>query len=354
MKSKIKFNNQNIKQIIKIVSVMFIFVSCIYLLYFNDKIFVEHIIQSHLNNNNDNEDNNKPNIRENFDVNNYVDVCRNRKTRFYNFQSSSPLNFVTIDSSNNCENVCDTTPNCQAYVMRETSTGAVDTSKCYLYTAILDASNIDRSNMSVKINCNSTILPSNSYTYNGFGYVNKNYFKNNKSKLGYIDAYLDKGNDLIDIIKSMNTNLEAIRTQPTYGMQLIRNFEANTYNIDSWLTSFANLIDISKNSLFTLNTSTDLFNDNIEYDPKQKVLKNLHTISKDTPALENKLLDIEKSGYADKLFYTILAFIMVITIIILIIYRLNNNIIIDDKFMIIYFIVIVSIFALIQFILNNK
>ena len=43
MKSKIKFNNrtQNYKRIFKILLIVFIFGTCIYLLYFNDKIFVQ-------------------------------------------------------------------------------------------------------------------------------------------------------------------------------------------------------------------------------------------------------------------------------------------------------------------------
>lgn len=352
MKSKIKFNNrtQNYKRILKILLIVFIFGTCIYLLYFNDKIFVQSIIQAELNN----ESNNKSNIKESFDVNNYVDICKNRKTRFYNYQNTTPLRYVNIDTSNNCENECNTTPNCYAYVMPESISGVIDTSKCYLYTATLDASNIDRSSMSVDVNCNSTILPSDSYTYNGFGYVNKHYFTYNKSKFSYIDAYLDKGKDLINTIKYMNTNLESIRTNAIGDPQLVRNAEAATYNIGSWITGFGSLLGVNTSNLFTINSSTDLIQGNIVYNEKEKVLKNLHTISKDTPALENKLIDIKNNSYADNLFYTILAFIMVITIILLVIYRLDNNIIINDNFMIIYFIVIVSIFTLIHFILNSK
>jgi hypothetical protein len=171
MKSKIRFNNQNIKSLLKKGLILFIVITCVYLLYLNDLILVQSIIQNSLHI--------KPEtIVETFNVNKYVDICKSRETRFYDFrsgpltaESSASLYFEAIDGSNNCENLCDTIPNCQAFMMRENSAGVLDISKCYMYIGVLDSSNIDRSNMSIKVNCNSKILPAASYTYNGSGYI---------------------------------------------------------------------------------------------------------------------------------------------------------------------------------------
>ena len=350
MKSKNKFNNKNNKEIVKLCLVIFIIGACIYLLYFNDKILVQSIIQNSL-------DNTNTNTIETFDVSKYVDVCKNRQTRFYNFRNgtSSSLQYVNIDGSSNCENICDITPNCQAFFLRTDNSGInIDPSKCYMYIGILDASGIDNTNMSIKTNCNSLILPQASYTYNGSGYINKNYFKNNKSKFGYIDTYLDKANQLISTIKTTNTNLNGIILGPDNDRtQAISNVESNMLSIGSWMTEFGNLIGVDTSTLFTSNSAAQLFIDNIQTDPKYIALKKLLKLSKETPALDEKIIDSDRRKYINNLFYTILAFIMVITIILLIIYRLNDNVIISDRFMIFYFIVIVFIFTIIRFMLNK-
>ena len=350
MKSKIKFNTQNFKQKFKIFTILFIIVACVYLLYFNDKIFVQTIIQDSLNNDIDNKSKNV----ENFDVSNYVDICKNRKTRFYDyrkFELREQLPVTVIDGNNNCENVCNTTPNCQFFAMKENSEGVVEENKCYLYTKQLDSSNIDTSTMKINVNCNSTILPvssSSTNIYNGFGYVNKKYFENNKSKFSYIDAYLDKANEFVSGIKDAD-----MKISQSSSADLARNNNDKLTFMGSWISEFANLIGYDKNNLATLNNSTNMFTENIEEDTKNIRLKELVNISKERPLLESKLTDIKNSGFVDNLFYTILAFIMVITIILLVLYRLNDNIIITDRFMIFYFIIIVSIFMFIRFMLNK-
>jgi hypothetical protein len=349
MKSKIKFNTQNFKNKFKIFVLVFIILSSVYFLYFNDRIFVQAIIQNSLNN----EDNTNSNIIENFDVSRYEDICKNRKTRFYDFNkgTSSGLNIAIIDASNNCESICDNNPNCQFFIMKDNS--IADVSKCFLYNRVLDSSNIDRSTMNIKVNCNSVILPSSTNTYNGYGYINKKYFEYNKAKFSYIDTYLDKANELVSTIKSSRSNINDIINQNGVHSQLVANAQNYTGAIGSWITSFGNLIGVSSENLTTLNTLTNLFRDNISDDEKNKKLKDLVGLTKETPELDNKLVDVKNSGYVDSLFYTILAFIMIITIILLVLYRLNDNIIISDRFMIFYFIIIVILFMFIRFILNK-
>ena len=343
MKRKIKINNKNFKYKFKIFVLACIIVSAVYFLYFNDKILVQSIVQNSLHN---------EGSRENFDVHKYVDICKTRKTRFYDFSSASiPFSTITIptDSSNNCENLCDTTQDCQFFTMKESDA----TNTCYLYSSRLDSSNIDTNTMNIKVNCNSTILPSNgnSNVYNGYGYVNKNYFEHNKNKFTYKDAYLEKANELITTLKDNRLNLNALATQHGDHSELTANSEYYTNVIGSWISTFGELIGFDTNKLTTLNNSTDLFNENILDDEKNKALKKLAAISKDTPELDNKLSDVKSSGYANNLFYIILSFIMIITIILLILYKFNTDII-SDRFMIFYFIIIVILFMFIQYMLK--
>ena len=357
MKRKIKFNNQNFKHKFKIAVLAFIVVASVYLLYFNDKILVQSIVQKSLQD--EVIDTNKSNITENFDVFKYVDICKNRKTRFYGFRMGSSISTLgqpwRIDGSNNCENLCDTTANCQFFTMKENEDGVVDDKKCYLYIKALDISNIDRSNMKIDVNCNSSIVPLSNSTssYNGFGYINKKYFEYNKDKFQYKDANLDKANELIATLKANRSNLNAIATSNGENhTQLTANALNHTTTMGNWISSFGQLIGISSENLTTLSNTTDIFNQSIFDDEKNNALKKLAAISKETPELDNKIVDVKSSGYVNNLFYTILAFIMVITIILLLIYKLNDNIIITDRFMIFYFIIIVIIFMFIRFMLK--
>ena len=344
MKRKIKINNKIFKYKFKIFVLACILVSSVYLLYFNDKILVQSIDQNSLHN---------EGSTENFDVHKYVDICKTRKTRFYDFTSASPTAFLPItistDSSNNCENLCDTTPNCQFFIMNESDT----TNKCYLYSRPLDSSNIDTNNMNIKVNCNSTILPSNgnSNVYNGYGYVNKNYFEHNKNKFTYKDAYLEKANELITTLKDNRLNLNALAAQNGNNTQLAANAQSYNNVIGSWIDAFSQLIGFDSSELTTESNITNIFTQNILDNDKNKALKNLASISKETPELDNKLSDVKSSGYANNLFYTILAFIMIITIILLILYKFNTDII-SDRFMIFYFIIIVILFMFIHFMLK--
>jgi hypothetical protein len=352
MKRKIKFNNQNFKHKFKIFVLVFILIACVYFLYFNNKILVQSTIQNSLNN----EETTKSNSIENFDVSRYVDVCKNRKTNFYDYNlSDPPLRLFDIGINENCEQKCNDTSHCQFFLMKENAQGVVDNSKCYLYIKELDPSYNDNSLMNVKVNCNSTLIPeSTSSRYNGYGYINKKYFEYNKDKFSYKDVYLDKANEIIPTLKANRTNLNALATStPSTHKQLTDNDDSYRAIMNEWITSFSDLIDFSKNKLTSYNDETDMFNDDILENTKNKQITHLAAISKETPELDNKLADVKSSGYVNKLFYTILAFIMIITIILLILYKLNANAIISDRFMIIYFIVIVILFMFIRFMLNK-
>jgi len=359
MKSKIKFNNPNFKHKFKIFVIVFIVLASVYFLYFNDKILLQSTIQNSLHNKDKDkskEETAKSNSIENFDVSKYVDVCKNRKTHFYDFKMGSTPSYLEgriMGGDNNCEKLCDNTPNCQFFTMEENSNGELNNDVCFLYIKPLDISNIDRSNMNVNVNCNSTIIPESADSYYGFGFINKKYFEHNKNKFSYKDAYLDKANELIPTLKANRINLDAIEASTSGNhSQLTANAQNDTNTLGYWITTFGNLIGVNTNNLTTINDETDMFNDAIIEDQNNKDLKHLAAISKETPELDNKMVDVKNSGYVNKLFYTILAFIMVITIILLLLYKLNANAIISDRFMIIYFIVIVILFMFIRFMLK--
>jgi hypothetical protein len=269
--------------------------------------------------------------------------------------TSSTLPLFEIDTSNNCEKKCNDTSHCQFFTMKENAAGDVEDKKCYLYIKELDPSYVDTSLMNIKVNCNSTLIPESSNSrYNGFGYINKKYFEHNKNKFSYKDVYLDKANELIPTLKANRTNLDALATStPATHQQLTTNAQNHITTMGNWITSFGALIGFDTTKLSTINDETDMFNDSILTNQKNKDLKHLALISKETPELDNKLVDVKSSNYVNNLFYTILTFIMIITIILLVLYRLNTNAIISDRFMIIYFIAIVILFMFIRFILNK-
>ena len=81
--------------------------------------------------------------------------------------------------------------------------------------------------------------------------------------------------------------------------------------------SFA-LTTLNLLKLFTVNNNDFMdLNYDITKDPKQIALKDIYDASQRSRTLEYKEKDINKSGISNYLFYIILAFVMVITIIVL-------------------------------------
>ena len=336
-------NNINKNKSIKFILITTLIAISVYLLYFNDKIFVQDAIVNSLNEEKDD----KESIIENFNVAKYVDICKNRKTNFYNVSLPSGITLNTIETSN-CELKCDE-EDCDAFIMQDIIESK--NQKCITYKGNIDSSGIDQNDISINVNCNSKILPQDKYgKYIGYGYINKKYFENNKKdKFKYADPYLEESNKFIDILKTMNSKYDDLKNADSNYNEKVDAINDEASNIGTWIANFANSIGFDGSKLFTVNNNdfTDL-NYDITKDPKQIALKNIYNASQKTQTLEYKEKDINKTGISNYLFYIILAFVMVITIILLILYKLNNNII-SNGFMTIYFIIIVSIFAFIQY-----
>jgi hypothetical protein len=339
MKDRINFNDRNKKIII----IILIFGICIYLLYFNDRILIQDILQKSLSNN-------ESNITENFNIQKYTDICKNRKTHFYNISPANVLTTVT-SATNNCEGACDADTTCQAFFIKDPLPGDVNqTPTCKLYKgANLNAQGIDTRTMDISVNCNSNILPTSTVvgggpTYVGYGFINNNYFKKNKGKFKYIDTGLNSSNQI-------KTNLQAMRTALNNSTnQTIPDATRVASRVS--INDYASSQGITTSNLTWYNISNNFLTDTTSDSTQNtELVKHAKTVA-ETTSLDNKLKDSDKSGFTNHFFYIILAFIIVFTIILLILYKLNNNAIINDRFMIFYFIVIVCIFTFIHFILN--
>ena len=346
MKRGIYFDDQNKKKFI----IILIFGLCIYLLYFNDRILIQDIIQKSLSNN-------ESNITENFNIQKYTDICKNRKTNFYNFLSTTnnvpsvqifldnqPTTVTTIDD---CEQACDTTDKCYAFFMDDTTTPV-----CRLYKGNLRDDGKDNNKMDISVNCDTGRELKDELggtpTYEGYGFINNKYYKDNKDNFKYIDTGLIASGKLIGYLKNMRSELDKTLTQQT---QAVINDAGE--NIGDWITEYKDMTGITEDNWGNSDTINFFNRDFISTNhPVNTKLTDLHKYTQETRNLDNKLKDSDKSGSTNQIFYNILAFVMVFTIILLVLYKFNNNAIINDRFMIFYFIVIVCIFSFIHFILN--
>lgn len=338
-------NNFKNNNYINIVIITLIIGFSIYLLYFNDKIYVQDTITNSLNEKDTNND--QDYLVENFDVNKYVDVCKNRNTQFYNLGGTTHNN-KNIDE---CETLCSTN-DCHAFSLNGTT--------CSTYKGTLNSSYIDTRNATtnpIGINCNSKVFPTNNPyntgTYNGIGYINKNYLQNNKNNIKYIDPYLEESaNVLADLYSIENKRNQIKNLDPLssgYDASYHR-LSLDTINEDKALF---NKFDSLNRDIFDMDNSrnvlyTDMYNDS---DIRNTILAPLprdDAFIKDMTKKYNMvnksdnldgILDAKSENFVvNNLRYLILAFIMVITVIILILYKSSNFI--NEKILIVYIIII--------------
>ena len=351
MKRGIYFDDQNKKKFI----IILIFGLCIYLLYFNDRILIQDIIQKSLSNN-------ESNITENFNIQKYTDICKNRKTNFYNFRSTTnsvpsvqnlleDQSTATVKTIDDCEQACDNTPNCYAFFMDDTTPPPV----CSLYKGNLRDDGKDNNIMDISVNCDTGRELKDELgripTYVGYGFINNKYYKDNKDNFKYIDTGLIASGKLIGYLKNMRSELDKPAPERT---QTAINTAGG--HIRTWITDYKAMTGITEDNWGDSGTggTINFFDQRFisTNHPANTQLIDLHKYTQETRNLDNKLKDSDKSGSTNQIFYIILAFVMVFTIILLVLYKFNNNAIINDRFMIFYFIVIVCIFSFIHFILN--
>jgi len=375
MKSKNKFtNNFNLISTMKNVSnnfknskyinpviIILIITFSIYLLYFNDKIYVQDTITNSLNENNNTgnnddtcENSDQDYLVENFDVEKYVDVCKNRNTRIYNLGNtgvntgvtSVPINATSSTSKaiDQCEKLCSDN-NCQVFTL----SGNV----CSTYNKVGTAS---RTTNPIKISCDSKIFaPSdyNSGSYYGTGYINNSYFKNNKTDFSYIDPFLIESKNVLGQLYSIANKRNTLMNYTEIS------FNAN-YNTDSsnilteeialfskFDTLNTKLFDISRNKLYTdkFNFSEAIADSILAPVPRdisfQTYINDKYNMVKKSDNLDGVLAVKSENFIVNNYRYLILTFIMVITIIMLVLYKSSNFI--NEKILIAYIIIVTFI-----------
>jgi hypothetical protein len=373
MKSKNKFtNNFNLISTMKNVSnnfknskyinpaiIILIITFSIYLLYFNDKIYVQDTIINSLNENNNTgnnddtcENSDQDYLVENFDVEKYVDVCKNRNTRIYNLGNiNTGVTSTTITSSSStpkaidqCEKICSNS-SCQVFTLSD--------DVCYTYNKVGTAS---RSSDPIKISCDSKIFAPGDYgsgIYNGIGYINNSYFKNNKTDFSYIDPFLIESKNVlrqlytIDNSRNILMNYSLIDFSNNYNRASldILNGEVDLFN--KFTTLNTNLFDISRNKLYTdkFNFSDDIANSILAPVPRdisfQIDINDKYNMVKKSDNLDGLLAVKSENFIVNNYRYLILTFIMVITIIMLILYKSSNFI--NEKILITYIIIVTFI-----------
>ena len=139
-------------------------------------------------------------IDNNYDINNYENfgsnyknICKKQKTQFYDM--------VTLNGSKSTFNIALGTPNCSYYC---------DICNCDVYTIKDNKCNVYSNipNFSVNVNCGSNILPITEYTiYNGEGFVNPNYFNQNKNSFVYNDYLLNQSTKLQQDYNDINNKI---------------------------------------------------------------------------------------------------------------------------------------------------
>ena len=351
---KLKLNattNGNIKQLLYILFFTSIIVIIIYLISIANYNSLGLLNKSEVNS-----------IIENFDIEKYVDLCKNRKTNFYDLTPSKLTNARDVSSNSDCELACDDAQ-CDIFLLQDISNST--RKKCSLYkdpnlNALYD--------ISLTLNCESNILPPNDYgVYNGYGFVNKNYFEDKKSGFQYIDRYLEETELIIDDLsyigylnKKANsldlTNINSKNVSDYILYDYIQDQKIDVYNtiLNSINNVNSRLFNNSKNILFT-----DLFNHSLSHSEISnnvliaktrdlsfiELINNSGTINANSELLKNRQNTLLTNSNSLNSIYLILFIIMVLTLILLILYNTN---IIGEFVLLSYFVFIIILILFIN------
>lgn len=333
----------------KLLLIFFLFAIPIYILYFNESENSKSIL------------NLNETLKESYT--NYVNICKNGELpEFYNISATSLFKTIPLDGSG-CNYYCDLPDNslCDFFT--------IDNNNCKLYSG--------DSTTKVDVNCASksqnslpgklkTIIdldtqqPVN-YNYNGEGFVkSKFYYTDGSNAFTYNDVILEKANDIRDKMIDIQ-NL--INNRPDDD-----SIERKHLQIEDIKESLAKYLDISMGNLFsTLSIGLNTFNKDaktMKFDPNTDNLDEKSDIS--INPLFNTFKDLNKSltnidGTQEfneleynrrHLVYSVLLFLMVISIIILLLHKFIPNFISNITLMA-YFIGVILIISFIHFLLKQ-
>lgn len=323
----------------KLLLIFFLFAIPIYILYFNESENSKSIL------------NLNETLKESYT--NYVNICKNGEIpEFYNISATSLFKTIPLDGSG-CNYYCDLPDNslCDFFT--------IDNNNCNLYSS--------DSSTKVDVNCASkkqNSLPNSDKiisNYNGEGFVkSKFYYTDGSNAFTYNDVILTKANNIrdkmIDIQYLLNNRPDddAINTKHL--------------QIEDIKESLAKYLDISMGNLFsTLSIGLNTFNKDaktMKFDPNTDNLDDKSDIS--INPLFNMFKDLNKSltnidGTQEfneleynrrNLVYSVLLFLMVISIIILLLHKFIPNFISNITLMA-YFIGVILIISFIHFLLKQ-
>ena len=323
----------------KLLLIFFLFAIPIYILYFNESENSKSIL------------NLNETLKESYT--NYVNICKNGELpEFYNISPTSLFKTIALDGSG-CNYYCDLPDNslCDFFT--------IDNNNCKLYSG--------DSTTTVDVNCASKYqnsLPNSDKiisNYNGEGFVkSKFYYTDGSNAFTYNDVILTKANDIrdkmIDIQYLLNNRPDddAINTKHL--------------QIEDIKESLAKYLDISMGNLFsTLSIGLNTFNKDaktMKFDPNTDNLDEKSDIS--INPLFNMFKDLNKSltnidgtqEFNDleynrrHLVYSVLLFLMVISIIILLLHKFIPNFISNITLMA-YFVGVILIISFIHFLLKQ-
>lgn len=319
--------------------IFFLFAIPIYILYFNESENSKSIL------------NLNETLKESYT--NYVNICKNGEIpEFYNISATSLLKTIPLDGSG-CNYYCDLLDNsfCDFFT--------IDNNNCKLYSG--------DSSTKVDVNCankyqnslpNSDKIISN---YNGEGFVkSKFYYTDGSNAFTYNDVILTKANDIRDEMIDIQYLLNNRPDDDAINTKHLR--------IENIKASLAKYLDISMGNLFsTLSIGLNTFNKDaktMKFDPNTDNLDDKSDIS--INPLFNMFKDLNKTltnidGTQEfneleynrrNLVYSVLLFLMVISIIILLLHKFIPNFISNITLMA-YFIGVILIISFIHFLLKQ-
>lgn len=312
----------------KLSVITFLFLVIVYILYIDNNIH-ETIL------NNEKEIINK--VTESF--NNYVNVCRNGEVpQFYNL---IPIKTQKLSKdTSNCNIVCNNESNCKLYTLKNDN--------CNLYD----------SQENIKVQCagfKDQIINDANYSYSGIGFINMDYYNSSDLSLTHIDYLLKTANN----IKSKFIDIKAKIDEDDFS-DINKGYIINKYNqINDEAIKLSNYYDMSFNLFTTLVPKSSIFsnadnsikfnNKDISFNEFYKKFNDL-TINYNNNKGNEEVSDLEYNRRY--LIYTILSFLLLITILVLIFYIFAPNII-SNLFIFFYFIGIIFITLFIHLILKQ-
>ena len=355
MKSS-KTNDINMKDMCNVIIISLLLLTSIYIIYF---------LYDDPNDISNNLDSKK--LQENFGKS-YKNICESTKTQFYDLTGAAQ-NFSIPSDISDCREKCNDISECVLY----TISGEVNDGTCNIYTK-------NNLNYEISYNCSSNIIPSNEgLIYNGYGYVNSNYFKDYKSEFKHKNYLLKKAEEVTGHFDDINSKIQQIHNKytilwtPGKTEQEKRTISGEILTLRDGLNSdYDNLsmasndvgdyLDLEQNKIYggelvhsvpnisdvrhpysSDDTSGGVYHLGDKTDLSyNKMINHLNRRFIHSNRLNTKIEDTSKQFTRDNIVYTIILVLFAISAILLALYKFIPNLI-SNTIILIYFLIVISI-----------